>query len=101
MAGTALWLDAIRNFMGAVNRPEPILWITLAAIPLNALLVYLLVYGKFGLPRLELFGAALASTLVNCAMFLAGLWFATSIVLSVTTTCLQVSGNWIGPSCDS
>lgn len=34
-------------------------------------------YGKFGLPRLELFGAALASTLVNCAMFLAGLWFAT------------------------
>lgn len=46
-------------------------------IPLNALLVYLLVYGKFGLPRLELFGAALASTLVNCAMFLAGLWFAT------------------------
>ncbi|UPJ47980.1 MATE family efflux transporter [Bradyrhizobium sp. 200] len=73
----ALWLQVIRNFMGAVNRPEPILWITLAAIPLNALLVYLLVYGKLGLPRLELFGAALASTLVNCAMFLAGLWFAT------------------------
>ncbi|MGY3146585.1 MATE family multidrug resistance protein [Bradyrhizobium sp. USDA 3397] len=73
----ALWLQVIRNFMSAVNRPEPILWITLAAIPLNALLVYLLVYGKFGLPRLELFGAALASTLVNCAMFLAGLWFAT------------------------
>lgn len=73
----ALWLQAIRNFMSAVNRPEPILWITLAAIPLNALLVYLLVYGKLGLPRLELFGAALASTLVNCAMFLAALWFAT------------------------
>lgn len=36
----ALWLDAIRNFMGAVNRAEPILWITLAAIPLNAVLVY-------------------------------------------------------------
>ncbi|WP_247377671.1 MATE family efflux transporter [Bradyrhizobium sp. 173] len=29
----ALWLQAIRNFMSAVNRPEPILWITLAAIP--------------------------------------------------------------------
>lgn len=65
----ALWLQAIRNFMGAVNRPEPILWITLAAIPLKR--------GKFGLSRVELFGAALASTLVNCAMFLAGLWFAT------------------------
>ena len=24
---------AIRNFMGAVNRPEPGLWVTLAAIP--------------------------------------------------------------------
>ncbi|MCK1593320.1 MATE family efflux transporter [Bradyrhizobium sp. 164] len=73
----ALWLQVIRNFMSAVDRPEPILWITLAAIPLNALLVYLLVYGKLALPRLELFGAALASTLVNCAMFLAGFWFAT------------------------
>ncbi|WP_346275323.1 MATE family efflux transporter [Bradyrhizobium sp. 137] len=30
----------IRNFMAAVNRPEPVLWITLAAIPVNALLVY-------------------------------------------------------------
>ena len=26
---------ALRNFMGAVNRPEPALWITLAAIPAN------------------------------------------------------------------
>ena len=32
----ALWFIAIRGFMGAVNRPEPILWITLAAIPANA-----------------------------------------------------------------
>ena len=27
---------ALRNFMGAVNRPEPALWITLVAIPVNA-----------------------------------------------------------------
>ena len=32
----ALWFLAIRGFMGAVNRPEPGLWITLAAIPANA-----------------------------------------------------------------
>src|SRR5262249_43077533 len=31
---------ALRNFMSAVNRPEPALWITLAAIPLNGLLGY-------------------------------------------------------------
>ncbi len=73
----ALWFLAIRSFMGAVNRPQPVLWITLAAIPVNALLVYLLMYGKLGLPRLELFGAGLATTLVNCATFIAALWFAT------------------------
>jgi MATE family multidrug resistance protein len=72
----ALWAMAIRGFMGAVNRPQPALWITLAAIPANALLVYLLMYGEWGLPRLELFGAGLATTIVNFATFLASLWFA-------------------------
>jgi multidrug resistance protein, MATE family len=71
-----LWFLAIRGFMGAVNRPEPGLWITLAAIPANALLVWLLIHGAWGLPRLELFGAGLATTLVSSGMFLAGLWFA-------------------------
>jgi MATE family multidrug resistance protein len=72
----ALWFLAIRGFMGAVNRPEPGLWITLAAIPANAVLVYLLIHGASGLPRLELFGAGLGTTIVNFGMFLAGLWFA-------------------------
>jgi MATE family multidrug resistance protein len=73
----ALCFLAIRGFMGALNRPQPVLWITLAAIPANAFMVYLLMYGPFGLPRLELFGAGLATTMVNCATLLAGLWFAT------------------------
>jgi multidrug resistance protein, MATE family len=73
----ALWFQAIRSFMGAVNRPQPILWITLAAIPANALLAYLLIYGAFGLPRLGLFGAGIATTTVNFGTFLAGLWFVT------------------------
>jgi len=72
----ALWFLAIRGFMGAVNRPEPGLWITLGAIPANAVLVYLLIHGAWGLPRLELFGAGLGTTIVNFGMFLAGLWFA-------------------------
>jgi multidrug resistance protein, MATE family len=73
----ALWFQAIRSFMGAVNRPQPILWITLAAIPANALMAYLLIYGAFGLPKLGLFGAGLATTTVNFATFLAGVWFVT------------------------
>jgi MATE family multidrug resistance protein len=62
--------------MSAVNRPEPILWITLAAIPANALLVYLLLYGEWGMPQLGLFGVGLATSIVNLGMFVAGLWFA-------------------------
>jgi multidrug resistance protein, MATE family len=74
----ALGFLAIRGFMGAVNRPEPGLWITLAAIPANAVLVYLLIHGEWGLPRLELFGAGLATTTINFGMLAAGLWFAHS-----------------------
>jgi MATE family multidrug resistance protein len=77
-ATPALWLIAIRGFMGALNRPEPVLWITLAAIPANAVLVYLLIHGAWTLPPLGLFGAGLATTIVNLGMFLAGLWFATA-----------------------
>ncbi|MER9312937.1 MATE family efflux transporter [Mesorhizobium australicum] len=75
--GPAMGFLAIRSFLGAVNRPQPALWITVAAIPVNGLLVYLLAFGKLGLPQLELSGVGLATTLVNCAMFLAGIWFAT------------------------
>lgn len=63
-----LWAIAIRGFMGSVNRPEPGLWIMLAAIPLNALTAYALIYGAFGLPRLELFGAGLGTAVVNGVM---------------------------------
>jgi MATE family multidrug resistance protein len=73
----SLWFLAIRGFMSAINRPEPILWITLAAIPANGALAYVLIHGALGLPRLELFGAGLATTIINFAMFLAALWIAT------------------------
>jgi MATE family multidrug resistance protein len=55
---------ALRNFMGAVNRPQPALWVTLTAIPVNGLLAYGLIHGTFGLPRLDMLGAGLATTIV-------------------------------------
>ncbi len=70
------WFIAIRGFMGSVNRPEPALWITLIAIPANALLAYALIYGEFGLPRFDLLGAGLATTMVNIGMCIAGFWIA-------------------------
>jgi MATE family multidrug resistance protein len=63
----------VRNFMGAVNRPEPALWITLAAIPANAGLAWVLMFGGFGLPALDVLGAGLATTLVNLGMCAAAL----------------------------
>jgi MATE family multidrug resistance protein len=74
-----LWTIAIRGFMGSVNRPEPGLWIMLAAIPLNALTAYALIYGAFGLPRLELLGAGLGTTIVSWAMCLASMWVAANV----------------------
>ena len=68
------WFIALRSFMGAVNRPEPALWITLIAIPINTLLAYALIFGEFGLPRLEMLGAGVATTLVNLGMVIACLW---------------------------
>ena len=59
---------AIRGFMGAVNHPGPALWITLVAIPSNLVLAWALIYGELGLPRLELLGAGIATTIVNVGM---------------------------------
>ena len=69
----ALGFIALRGVMGAFNRPQPALWITFAAIPANAALVYVLIHGLFGMPRLGLFGAGLATTIVNFASLIAAL----------------------------
>ncbi len=70
----AWWFLAIRGFMGAVNRPEPALWITLVAIPANFALAYVLIFGEFGFPRLDLLGAGIATTIVNIGMCAAAIW---------------------------
>ena len=66
----------LRNFMSAVNKPEPALWITLAAIPLNGILAYGLIYGAFGMPQLDVLGAGVATTLINVFMCGAAIWIA-------------------------
>lgn len=68
---TAIAFIVLRNFAAAVNRPEPALWVMLAGVPLNALLDYVLIFGAFGAPRLEIFGAGVASAIINLAMFAA------------------------------
>jgi MATE family multidrug resistance protein len=67
----AIGFAVLRNFIASVNKPMPALWVMLAGVPLNALLDYGLIFGNFGLPRLELIGAGLATTIVNIVIFLA------------------------------
>lgn len=68
------WFIALRGFMGAVNRPEPALWVMLAAIPANLLLAYMLIFGEFGMPQLGMVGAGIATTIVNLGMCAACFW---------------------------
>lgn len=70
----ALWPTllgfACRNLLTAVGRAWVPLVIGIAGVGLNALLNYSLIFGNFGLPRMEIEGAAVA-TLVTYTMIFA------------------------------
>ncbi len=65
----------LRNFISAHGRPRSALIIMLAAIGVNGLSNYVLMFGAFGLPRLELVGLGLSTTLVSWLMFVVLLGF--------------------------
>lgn len=65
----AMAFVVLRAFTAALSRPGAALAITLAGVALNAAAAYALIFGAFGLPRLELLGAGIASATVNTAMF--------------------------------
>lgn len=65
----SLGFVVLRGFIVALSRPRAALVVTVLAIALNALANYGLMFGHFGLPRLELVGAAIATVIVDVAMF--------------------------------
>ena len=60
-------LAGLRNFLASLERTREILLVTIFAAVLNAGLNYMLIFGKFGAPRLEMEGAAIATVLANAA----------------------------------
>ena len=72
----SLGLMVLRNFVAAHDRPRAALAVIVLGIGVNALGNYALMFGNFGLPRLELVGAGIASAVVNGFMFLALLGYA-------------------------
>lgn len=66
-----LAFQAMRNFLSAVQRPGWILAVSLAGIGINAVLSWSLIFGRFGLPKLGLFGGGLGSSVTWTALSLA------------------------------
>jgi MATE family multidrug resistance protein len=66
-----IWFAVLRGFTAALERPRPAMVLMVAAVALNAVVNYGLIYGAFGLPRLELIGAAIGSVTVEIAILLA------------------------------
>ncbi len=60
-----------RNFLAAIGETRWPLVIVIGTTLSNAALNWLLIYGNWGLPRLELVGAGVASSIVNMLGFLA------------------------------
>ena len=54
----------MRNFLSALERPGWVFAISATGIVLNALVSWSLIFGKFGLPALGIFGGGLGSSLV-------------------------------------
>ncbi|MEX1107309.1 MAG: MATE family efflux transporter, partial [Dongiaceae bacterium] len=66
-----LLFTVARCFVSALSRARSVMVIAIAAVPFNALLNYGLIFGNFGLPRLEILGAGLGTTITNSLMLAA------------------------------
>ena len=65
----ALGVIAMRNFLAAIERTRAPLYFIIGTTVVNAFLNYLLIYGNWGFPRLELVGAGIASSLSHALGF--------------------------------
>ena len=67
----SLGYQVLRNYATALGKPNASLWVMAATIAFNALGDYALIFGHFGMPRLELFGSGVSSACSYAFSFLA------------------------------
>lgn len=61
----ALLVMALKSYLAALERTQVVLWVTVAAVGVNAALCYPLVFGRWGLPELGVAGSALATLIIQ------------------------------------
>lgn len=66
----ALMVNVLRSYLSALEQAGIILYMTIVALSLNAVVNYVLIFGNFGFPQLGLRGAAVASLSVHIISFL-------------------------------
>lgn len=66
----ALGINVIKSYLAALEKTQFALWATVAAVGLNAIVNYALIFGNWGAPEMGLQGAAWASLVVNLFTFL-------------------------------
>ncbi len=57
----ALVTMTLKSYLAALEKTQVVFWVTVVAVPYNALANYALIFGNFGFPELGLQGAAIAS----------------------------------------
>lgn len=58
---------ALNSYLAALERAQIVMWVTLAGLPLNVGLIWLLTFGNAGFPELGVRGAAMSSVIVQTA----------------------------------
>ncbi len=81
-----------RGLLSAIGHPKPLTWIMLAAIPVNFLISWLLIFGIGPASGFGVFGAGIASSLIRILIVMA-----VAIILSRNSTFSSFHFNYLRP----